>query len=446
MDMQQVHTNGTVKQQSRPWQRAGMATGVVAGLLFSIGALIPVAVNQTSYRNVLLNQTLKKHGLTAVASRSNGGWLDPFEFHDVVVSDSSGQLNGKIESLKSNRSILSHLFSGRKQSTVTLIHPRISIALDKNGLISLKTTPETATGDITFLIQNGEVTLQVPWRDLPILELDQLNVQGTVVQESDGRWLTVDAIDVLDHTELSDRHTEQNLALVAPLLSQATSLNGIISAQLSPIRICIDEAISTDQSLLHGTVQVHSMKARLRKEWSRNIVRLAGQVKQTAIPADVKMVSGSEIQFSVSPKGIHHAGFKLLLPDVARGLEIASSGVLQLDEQIELTLSIQMPMIPTSHNSFLSSLTDFLQAPIRLRVTGTVSDPTIVTPDGRTLLEEFTHRVAPAVHTEDSNSVEGSVRVMIQTGTTKDETTRKQQLPERIFGLIGANEAAKTQP
>lgn len=446
MDMQKAHTNGTLRQQSRPWQRAGMATGVMVGLLFGVGALIPVAVNQTSYRNVLLNQTLKKHGLTAVASRSNGGWLDPFEFHDVVVSDPLGQLNGKIESLKSNRSILSHLFSGRKQSIVTLIHPRISIALDENGLLSLKTTPETATDDVIFLIQDGEVTLQVPWRDLPILELDQLNIQGRVAQESDGRWLTIDAIDVLDHAELSDRHTEQNLALVAPLLSQATSLNGTISAQLSPIRICIDKEISADQSLLHGTVQIHSMKARLRKEWSRNIVRLVGQVKQTQIPAGVKLVSESEIEFSVSPEGIHHSGFTLLLPDVARGLEVASSGVLQLDEQVDLTLNIQMPMIRTSRNSFLSSLTDILQAPIQLRVTGTVSHPTIVTPDGRTLLEEFTHRVAPALHTEGSNSVAGSVRAIIQAGTTRNETTRKQQLPGQIFGLIRAIDAAKTKP
>ena len=423
-----------------------MATGVMVGLLFGVGALIPVAVNHTAYRNVLLNQALQKHGLTAVAARSNGGWLDPFEFHDVVVSDPLGQLNCKIESLKSNRSILSHLFSGRKRSIFTLIHPQIAIALDENGLLSLETTQETAPDDVTFLIQNGEITLQVPWRDLPIVELDQLDIQGTVVQESDGRWLTVDAIDVLKHAELSDRHTEQNLALVAPLLSQATSLNGTISAQLSPIRICLDKEISADQSLLHGTVQIHSMNAQLRKKWSRNIVRLVGQVKQTQIPADVKLVSESEIEFSVSPEGIHHSGFTLLLPGVARGLKVASSGVLRLDEQVDLTLNIQVPMIRTSRKSFLSSLADIIQAPIRLRVTGTVSDPTIVTLDGRTLLEEFTHRVAPALHTEDSNSVAGSVRAIIQAGATKDETTRKQQLPGRIFGLIRAIDATKTQP
>ena len=133
----------------------------------------------------------------------------------------------------------------------------------------------------------------------------------------------------------------------------------------------------------------------------------------------------------------------LLLPDVATGLQVTSSVVLQLDEQIDLTLDVQVPVIRKSGSSFLNALAEIVRAPIQLRVTGTVSEPQMATPDGRTVLEDFTQRVAPALHIEDPNSVAGAVGGIIQAGAAKDDVERKKRLPGRIFGLIRAIDAAK---
>ncbi len=441
--MQKTDITATPIDQGRRWHRAGLATSVVFGVLAGVAAVIPVAVNHTAFRNVFLNHALQKHGLTAEATESTGGWFTPFEFHDVAISNSASCVNCQVDSLKSGRSLLSHLLAGSRPRIVTLIRPRIEIALDEEGRLQLEPLSESASEDIAFQIHGGEFSLRVPWRKLPIVELDHLDVEGKVVQETDGRWLIVNAVDVLHRAQLSDRHTEQNLALVAPLLSQTTLLKGTVSAQLDPIRICLDDEITANQVLLHGTVQIHSLEARLRKKWSQSIVHLVGQLNQSQIPAHLKLMSESSVDFHVTVEGIHHTGFTLLLPDVATGLQVASSGVLRLDEQIDLTLDVQVPLIRNSGSSFLNALAGIVRAPIQLRVTGTVSEPVIATPDGRTVLEEFTQRAAPALHVENPDSVAGAVGGIIQAGATRDDAERKQKLSGRIFGLIRAIDGAK---
>lgn len=419
-----------------------MATGVAVGAIVCAGALIPAALNHATSRNALLNQALNEKGLSASSGSSTGGWLTPFEFHDVVVSDEAGQVQCRIDTLKTGRSIVDHLLADGPV-TVTLVRPNLDVALDDEGRLLLDSTAEESTDDISFRIEDGAITLRVPWRDLPIVELNALEIQGTVVHEANGRWLTVDEIEVLDHAKLSDRHTEQNLALVAPLVSQATSLQGTVSARLNPVRICLDKEIDADQVLLDGTVQIHNMEAHLRQQWSRSLVQLVGHFNQNPLPPHLSLISDSAINFSVTSHGIHHSGFSLVLPDIADGVTVDSSGTLQLDEQLDLALNIQLPATQRSGSSLLNTLVSLVRAPIQLRVTGTVSSPTVTTPDGRPILEEITQRVDSS--SGRPSSVAGSLGKIIQAGATKDKATRKRELPGRIFGLIRAIEDAKTE-
>ena len=420
-----------------------MATGVMAGLLLGVGTLVPVAVNQTACRNILLNRALKEHGLTATAARSSGGWFAPFKFQDVVLSDTSGRMTCQIESLQSTQSLLSHFLSEEASSVITLVHPQIDITLDDQDSDSPDNAAKTSPQDFAFHIQNGELTVRVPWRELPIVELDRLSIQGKVAQEQTGRWLTIDGTDILTQAQLSDRHTEQNLALVAPLVSQTTAVSGTVSAQLNPIRIRLDKEVSAEDVLLSGSLQIHSLKAELRPKWSQAIVTLVKQLSSAAVPDQVQLVSQSEIDFFVTSEGIHHRGFSLLLPDIATGITMDTSGVVRLDEQLDLSLNIQIPMDKSADRSFLNRLAGVLQAPIQLQVSGTVSNPRLVTPGERTLTEEFTQRLAPALHVENSEALTGAVRSIIQAGATQNDSDRVRQLPGRIYGLIQAIKAEK---
>jgi hypothetical protein len=228
-------------------------------------------------------------------------------------------------------------------------------------------------------------------------------------------------------------------------LSQTTSLTGEVSVHIAPLRIRIDDAAPGDQPLLGGAVEIHSLHARLRKKWSRNILRIIGRFSQVPVPAEMNLVSHSTVDFEVRKDGIYHSGFSLVLPEVSNGLTVTSSGMLYLDETIDLALSIQMPMLNKSTSPFLNAIARVTQAPMQLRVTGTVSDPQIVATEGTSLPAEIVSRINPALHVEDPNSVAGSVNQIMQTGTTEttQQRKRKRKLCGRIPGIIRSFEAAK---
>ena len=444
MDMENGTRNKQKSLPERKWHRAGVTTSLTIGVLMAAALAVPLIINQTSCRDLILNRVLQKHGLTASSSASTGGWLMPFEFRDIQISGPNDCIDGQIASLNSGVSICGFLTG--QPPTVTLARPTIHIALDDDGRLPLKSQPESDSDEFAFRIIDGDITLQVPWRRLPILDVEDLDIQGRVTQIGDERWLELDGIRVFDHASLSDRHTEQNLTLVAPLLSQTTSLTGEVSANLDPVRVRIDDNAPAHQPLLTGKVEIHSLSARLRKRWSKDVVQLVGRLNQAALPAQLSLASSSEIAFELRKDGIYHDGFSMLLPEVADNLNVASSGMLYLNEELDLALNIQLPLMRRSTSSFLNAIASVARTPLQLRVTGTVSHPKLTSMDGSSVLQEIAGRISPAVHTESADSIAGSVQRIIQAGATDNDATRKQKLPGQIFNLIRSIESAKGRP
>ncbi len=441
MEMEKALTPETTLKQDRKWHRTGVTTSATVGVLVTVALAIPTVIHHTSYRDVILNQALQEHGFSGHSARSTGGWLAEFEYHDITFTGAKDQIQGHVEVLKTGESIVSHILG--KLPTVTFIRPKLRISLDNDGKLPLESHRNPGDTALAFETQDAEIILDVPWREIPIVEIDDIDLRGRIQQGEDGRWLTLEAIDVLKQAKLSDRHTQQNLALIAPVLSQTTSLSGEVSARINPLRIRIDDDAPDDQPLLSGSVQIHSLNAQLRKKWSRDIVNIIGRFSQTPVPAQMDLVSQSTVDFEVRADGIYHSGFSLLLPEVSNGLTVTSSGMLYLDETVDLALHVQMPMLRKSASPFLNAIARVAQAPMQLRVTGTVSDPKIMTSDGVSLPAEIVNRVNPALHMEDPKSVAGAVNQIIQAGATETAEQRKRKLQGRIFGLIRSIEAAK---
>lgn len=398
---------------------------MIGGMVIA-GFLIPVVVNHTSWRNGLLNEALQPHGLSATAASSTGGWLTAFEFHQVVIQDQSGHVQCRIDRLQTDQTILSHLSGSEEQSSITLIHPRFDIALDDQGRLPLTFATDAGPGDFHFQVERGALQLRVPWREVPVLDLEELRIQGSVVQDAEGRWLTVDAVDLMDHTRLSLDHTRQNLALVAPLISQTESLQGTVSAELQPIRICLDQTFASDQPLLQGRVQIHSLQAQLTQEWSQKIAQLTQFLGSPGRSDPLQILSSASVEFCVTPQGIHHQGFTLTLPEIGSGLSVASHGVLGLDERLDMGLTVQVPMMQPSSSSLLNSLTHFVRAPLQLRIVGTVSEPQIIMPNGNSLAQKSeTPRdsVRPAGYQQRDGS---SNRPVMRTGASSTQPDIRQ--------------------
>ena len=423
-----------MKSGKAKWRRAVVATSVLGGMLFSGAAILPTAVMHSTYRDAVLNKAFTRHGLTASSAAGAGGWLTPVSFEQVSLSDEAGQVHGTIRQIHTSKSLFSILTGNSDLGTITLVEPELRVDLDEDGNLTLQTPDgphDPLNRSVAFEVVNGAFQLSVPWRTLPIVDVDNLDITGGLTNEPDGRWLSLEPIQIFSHEPLSEAHAEQNLALIAPVLSQSTALAGEVSVYLHQTRLRLDDE-DASQFSINGEAAFHTVNARLKRDWVSQISQLVGQVSGNTLPDRLEIARNSKVVFEVNSAGIHHSGLAFVLPEIANQMQIASSGTVGLDETLDLALQVQLPLI-TPSNPFTALISKVTLAPITLQVKGTVSEPELIKP---AILEELSKRLAPAQQTRQTPDVTGAVMQLLGTATDPGSAQDAEALSGGIIGLI----------
>ncbi len=437
------------------WKRRGMVTtSVVFSLLTAGVSLVPVVLTSTSLRNRLLKSAIGNEELTATAEAASGGWLAPLTFDHVRIADAEGALVWTVQEIRTSKGLLSFLTEPDQVGEIRLKDSSFKVHLTDDGKWPIKSKSRPSNAQLSFRIENGSLAISVPWRNVPIIELSELAITGNIGPDPDGRrMLHVDPIHVLDHAPITESNTHQNLALIAPVLSQSTTVSGSASVWLDAIHIPLDEATAIESSLsdtldgegnlkgefpIHGRAEFHALEASLKESWTRQLTALIGQVGGPEIPNKVQVLKDSTVHFSVSREGISHDGMVFLLPQFAQGLTFTSSGIVRLDESLDLLLTLQLPKIVPAGRPFLTLLAQLTEAPLQVRVVGTVSEPRLQMPEGMDLLSGLSGQIAPAQHTEEAPPLPSAVMDLIQSVGNQDREQVKKDLPGNISNLIRA--------
>ncbi len=431
-----------------------MATTVLGGMLFSGFTILPTAVMSSAHRDAMLNERFEKLGITAKSETGGGSWVTPVTMNNVVFKDETGQVEVTIREVRTSRTISGLLMHGGDLGKITLVDPVIHIALDEDGRLPPKLRAGDRQGNrnddslwtgkdqpaFAVEVQNAEFVLSVPWRPVPIVELDNLNASLAVTNEDEGRFLQIDPVQLLDHEPLSELHTEQNLALIAPVLSQSTELAGDVSVRLEGVRARLDGA-DKPQIPIAGEAVFHSVEARLKKEWVTQISQLTGRIAGTSVPDRLEIVRDSLVAFQVDDRGIHHQGLVFLLPEIASNLNIESSGMVGLDESLDLALSVQFPQFATE-TPFLAAFSKLTRLPFHLSVVGTVSEPKLVSPPGFSMLDQMAQSVDPNASTQPP-SVPAAVMDLIGSASNPDSGEATEGVVGGILNIIRSAKSAK---
>ena len=430
-------TSDAVRMAVPKWRRAVAGTSVIVAMLITGTGLIPPILINTSWRNRLLESALDQPGWTITAEVATGGWLTPLEFQSVHVADDESLLSCEIQRIRTSKGLLGLIFGGDDRGTVTLVEPMVHVRVPEDGrspsLVSHKKTTL-----LEYRVIDGGLTVSVPWRPAPIIDVDGLDLQGRVAMDETGRrTLFADAAQILDHAPVTDAHTHQNLALVAPVLSQSTRITGTASVWLDAIRVPLD-GDEIPSMPLRGRVQFHTLNAQLRKEWVQQLAMFTGALTGTHVPAKIEIVQDSSIEFVVSQDGIEHQGMAFLLPDLARDLQVTTSGTIGLDDRLDLTLEIALPKVTSAGGPLLSMLAAVTSQPLQLAVKGTVSEPQLQLPSGTDLLGEITRRVSPAQYQPTAPNVTSAVLEVMQTGTNSPPQGSGQKITGDVLNLIRA--------
>ncbi len=426
------------------WRRAFLASSVLGGMLFSGAVILPVAVMNSAYRDSFLNSRLEKFGLTATSTSGSGSWFTAIQFKNVSISDESGRIKFTVKAVQTTQSVFGFLTNRVDLGKVTIVQPSLTVTLDENGTLPLKVQPDSEQGpypDLQFEIQNAALVLKSDYRELPYIDLADLDIEGEIKTTGDGRWLNVGAVQIFDHEPLSEAHTEQNLALIAPVLSQSTSLSGEVSVRVEPLSFQLDsETVSPFP--IHGSAIFHEVDARLKQQWAAEISQMLGRVVGKDVPNRLQITRESAVAFSVDQAGIHHRGLVFLLPDMASQMRIESSGVVGLDETLDLALALQLPQV-NQGGAIMSFLSKVVSSPFQLQIKGTVAEPKLISPPGFSLVDQLSANVSPQTFTEEPPPVSDAVIDLISNVSSSKPGAPSADVPGGILDLIRSIQKAR---
>lgn len=448
--------NSDSKASGHPsfWKRRGVVTTSVVLCMLGAGiGLIPTVMTATKLRNQLLTSAVGNGELTAIAESASGGWFAPLSFRDVRIVDANGDFVWTIGQIHLSRGLLPLITGATQIGEIRLQDSSLRVHLNAAGEWPLKSRSRPSKTDFSFAVQNGSLEISIPSRETPIVELTELTIRGEVGPDPEGRRaLNIEPIQLLDHAPLSESHTQQNLTLIAPVLSQATALSGSASVWLDAIHIplssdpvsetapelSVDPAPSPPEFAIQGKAEFHELDARLKENWTRQVTQLVGQVSGIAVPNQIQVLKDSSVRFSVSKEGISHEGMMFLLPQIAQELTFKSSGIVRLDETLDLLVTLTLNAATPAGRPFLELLAQITENPIQLKIAGTVSEPQVQLAEGADLLSGLANRIAPAGYPGESPPLPSAVLDLIQSVGRQDRDAAKKDLPGSIFNLIRA--------
>lgn len=427
-------------RRKRIWRRAAVGLPMLGGLI-SLAGVFPFLVLGSSMRDGALEGALAQSGWSVESLSATGGWFQPVSFFDVRISDADGGFVGRISEVRTNCRIIDFFSGGPERRSITLIRPDVRIRISEDG-----EWPSGSSGTskkaMDFFVEDGSLEIIAPWRKIPIVDVASCDLSGSLGPDEMGvSWLVVSPTQIFDHEVLADSHCEQNLALIAPILSQSTKVSGAVSVWFDEIRIPLDGRQSSPLSI-KGRAEIHSLEAQLKNGWARQISAMSGVVSGVQVPDRISMTENTSIEFEVTDQGVHHEGTAFLLPEIAPEFKVVSSGTVYLDETIDLTLAISLPADSGEEQPVLAFLRSLSVSPIPLAVKGTVSAPTFGLPDGIDVFAEISRRVTPAQYTEESPGVPAAVSDLIQgvVQPASNGVKNKKNLAGSILNLIRAVE------
>jgi hypothetical protein len=423
--------------QKRRWPRAVVASSALLGMLLASSGLLPTLLIHTSLRNRILTSAIKQETLTATSGEASGGWLAPLTFRNIRISDADGSFLCTIRELKTSKGLLGFLTDGSDLGQIDLIEPHVEVRIDPEKKSST-VAREPSDSLLGFSIQNGSIVVSVPWRKTPIVDIGKLTMSGNIGPNADGqRTLKMNAAQIFDREPLSELHTTQNLALIAPILSQSTKISGSASVWLDDMEIPLDGTPESPVQI-SGRAEFHSLNASLKESWTRQLAAVTGHLTGTELPDHVAVIKDSTVDFVITKEGISHEGMVFLLPQVAKELRITSSGMIRLDESLDLRLTVAMPKVVSAGSPMMMLVSQLTAEPLQLQVEGTVTEPKLQLPSGMDLLSTLSQRVAPAQYQEEAPAVPSAVLDLLQNVSSADKSQAQQNLPGSILNLIRA--------
>jgi hypothetical protein len=405
-------------------------------LLVSTLAILPQILLHCTLRNRLLGSVFPDETLSIQAGAASGGWFTPLSFHDVRLNDRKSDFDFSAERVQLDRGLWRLLLNRRELGTVKVTRSHVTLRSGEDGRWKIPVGESQQLLGASFDVRDAGLTLIVPWREVPIVELTGLQIRGGIAPDTEGNTiLSMEPIVLADQAPVTEAASQQNLALIAPVVSQARQLEGTVSATLDGFQIPMKRDAEAASVPLQGHATVHSLTGVLKSDWLQPLAAMQSSAEPVT-GSQLRIPDDTRIDFAVTDEGVVHDGLVFSLPQSAGPIAFQSAGVLRLDGTLDLALLMSLPQVINADRPFLMMLSQMAAEPVSLRVVGTVAEPRIELPENSDLLSELVRRVAPAAWQQPAPPVPEAVGNLIQDAAQPAASGDRSQLPADILQLI----------
>ncbi len=328
-------------------------------------ALLTVVLAPRMFGSRLVYQSLLNRLQTGAFSLSVDSielrWLRPVVLNGITITDTEtpGVPAIQIEKIAADRGLLRLLFHGGDLGDWSIRNTQVDLTLlesdgrFRNLLAALGATdlrqnsnPEFAKRPPHFhariVLTKTEVVVRQREADTPLVVVPAFDLQAAYAVQDEVPLLSLAATRLLDDVELTPELVRAGLAFAAPLLAEATWVDGRVTADLQPIRIPLSAPLRSSGK---AELRFDAVRLGIKNPEIRSALERAAKALGREPVHELVVLDGNLVRVSMDEGKVHHDGLQFGLPQVDRRLQVSSHGSVGLqDRTLDLLVEIPVPL------------------------------------------------------------------------------------------------------
>lgn len=319
-------------------------------------------------------------------------WFLPLRVTDVRVLDAKGPELLRIDSITTDRGLISYLLSGKQFGKISIDKPNIQVELieDESNLNRLieavrgnKIDSQASKEASPPGLPKMDVAISITGLTVSVKRVDDDRMEELVIVPatnfaasyeglSDNPKLHIEPTLLLDQVAITPELVKIGLGYAVPLLAKSAWFKGNVSVSLSEIDIPLNQP---DASNGKTKITLHQVSSGPSDPEVVQFLQFIAVVNGRLPHAELVFVDGTVIDILVENGRVFHDGLKMGLPKIDPRLQLSSKGSVGLkDKTLDIVMQVPVPIEYVTNRDDLKAVgVPSMDLPIK----GTLDEPKI---------------------------------------------------------------------
>lgn len=335
---------------------------LVLAVLFGIVLVLPSIIS-TSWVYEPFVSSFAKDRFALKIGKVRLSWFRPIELHSVSLAEFSSNSDKNdakpllsINSIKTDRGLISYLINGRQLGKVTIQSPVVDIDLLENesnlqriihsiqrssiGSNDSKVEGKRAAVDVDVSVIGLSVQVTKTGEPEPLIVVPAFDAELSYRASGEEPTLEIKPTQILKEAVLTQELVQLGLGHAVPLLAKSAWFDGRVSVSCGPISIPLNHPIDSRGS---ATIVMHEVRTGPSEPLIVDAISLLSTLRDKDIPAELVFVNGAKVEIAVENKAVSHSGLEAGLPKIDERLQVSSSGTVGLEDKA-LNIFVKVPV------------------------------------------------------------------------------------------------------